>query len=120
MMDKLAADVHKLIDEELERANALHGAFRSIEEARGVLDEEADEAEESFGVYNDGRIHDVCKRLHRYFRDLENDWYYDISCKELESLVSTCDDIACEVIQVGAMAKKTLGYIKEARKNAHS
>ena len=93
-MFELIADVEVLVQDELERANKKFPLFRSRHEGVAVIEEEV------YEVSNDYR--DMCNHFsilkERVFRDKEN-----INTSMLEYYACL---LACEAIQVAAMARK--------------
>lgn len=97
--------VDYLIDNELDMARDEHGAtFASIHEGAAVLAEEAQEAAEEVEV------------IHRKFDNLWAEVRAD-NCKSAreyaEDIASHAERLACEAIQVAAMALKFVDTVEE-------
>ena len=89
-MNKLTASVTPLIDEELKRANDKFPLFSSDHEAYGVIGEEIKEVQEDFNA------------LYLHYLKFRN----EVFCDSVDSEKRQAMYLACEAIQVAAMAKK--------------
>ncbi len=101
-MNAVSEDVAKLVEKELESANERFPQFSSEHEAWAVMHEEIDECREVFEVLNhqDGFLWDCVKG---------NRGYSDGLVKEMRE---AAEMLACEAIQVGAMAQKYLDMLE--------
>ena len=100
-MTKLKKAVEGLVDQELQLASEEHGSnFHSAHEAYAVIQEEVDEAKDAMG-YVEEWMRFVWDRVKK---DIEEPELF-VHLKEYAMAV------ACEAIQVAAMAEKALrGY----------
>lgn len=96
-MDILRESVRQLSAEELERALDKWGDIHSEHEGYALIKEEVNEAfDEYFKVESE---------LKAFWRNVMKDKRYSI-----DEMYSHAVDLACEAIQVGAMAKKVEQY----------
>lgn len=97
--------VDYLIENELDFATEEHGAtFASIHEGAAVLAEEAQEADEEVGL-----IH---RKFDRLWAEVRAD--NSKSAREYaEDIASHAERLACEAIQVAAMALKFVDTVEE-------
>lgn len=104
-MEQLIRQVKSLVTEELQRAAKLHGAMlHSAHEAYAVTLEERDE-----GIKN---VAELDKSLDEYWMGITSD-SLELQNAALGSIEETAVLVACEYIQVAAMARKALnGYEK--------
>ena len=97
-MNKLTASVMPLIDEELKRANEKFPLFSSDHEAYGVIGEEIKEVQEDFNA------------LYLHYLKFRNEVFCDSVDSEKRATIKSIERqamyLACEAIQVAAMAKK--------------
>lgn len=102
-MNAVSEDVKMLVEKELESANERFPQFRSEHEGWAVMHEEIDECKEMLEVLNrqDGLLWDCVKG---------NRGYADGLVKEMRE---AAEQLACEAIQVGAMAQKYLDMLGE-------
>ena len=105
-MNAVKSDVEKLVQKELESANQKFPMFRSDHEGAAVIFEEIEEAE------------DELKSIKSVFEEL---WYTVKSNESNEPWVSRVMEysvnLACEAIQVAAMAQKFIDSQKEREKS---
>ena len=97
-MNKLTASVMPLINEELKRANDKFPLFSSDHEAYGVIGEEIKEVQEDFNA------------LYLHYLKFRNEVFCDSVDSEKRATIRSIERqamyLACEAIQVAAMAKK--------------
>lgn len=97
-MKKLRASVQNLVAEELERANEKFPLFHSDHEAYGVIGEEIEEVERDYNA------------LFLEYLKFKNEVYCDSVEEEkretINSIKRQATYLACEAIQVAAMADK--------------
>lgn len=98
-MRELKKKVKNLIDEEFIRANEKYPLFASEHEAAAVLLEELEEVEEAIKVIRYG---------YDDFWECVKEDKFDKMADFLESVYKWSQLAACECIQVGAMAEKSL------------
>ena len=105
-MNAVKQDVEKLVQKELESANQRFPMFRSDHEGAAVIFEEIEEAD------------DELKSIKSVFEEL---WYTVKSNESNEPWVSRVMEysvnLACEAIQVAAMAQKFIDSQKEREKH---
>ena len=105
-MNAVKEDVEKLVQKELESANQRFPMFRSDREGAAVIYEEMQETENEL------------KNAQEYFKALwesvkqnvDAEWY-------AESIKIASVNLACETIQVAAMAHKFIDSEKERKKD---
>ena len=105
-MNAVKQDVEKLVQKELESANQRFPLFRSNHEGAAVIFEEIEEAESEMKLANlifESLWYDV----------KHNDTSHDFCTPLIERAVS----LACEAIQVAAMAQKFVDSQKEREKS---
>ena len=107
-MDELLFDVRRAADCEYERANKLHPLFHSLHEAYGVLMEEITEAKEAF--VETERMFDI------FFMCIRKDNYSSAN-ENLEYIKENAIACAAEMIQVAAMAQKSIDSNAVRRNN---
>ena len=107
-MNAVKSDVEKLVQKELESANQRFPMFRSDHEGAAVIFEEIEETESEMRAVN---------------RHFASTWY---SVKQNEriktysyinKLKNSAVNLACEAIQVAAMAQKFIDSQKEREKS---
>lgn len=107
-MNSVKQDVEKLVQKELKSANQRFPMFRSDHEGAAVIVEEIEEAEKELKEVRNGfcglwnQVKDNCK-------DSSN---YDAKCICIDAI-----NLACEAIQVAAMAQKFIDSQKEREKS---
>lgn len=105
-MNAVKSDVEKLVQKELVSANQRFPMFRSDHEGAAVIFEEVEEAK------------DELKSIKSVFEEL---WYTVKSNEDNEPWVSRIKEysinLACEAIQVAAMAQKFIDSQKEREKS---
>ena len=105
-MNAVKSDVEKLVQKELESANQKFPMFRSDHEGAAVIFEEIEEAENEL------------KSIKSVFEEL---WYTVKPNESNEPWVSRVMEysvnLACEAIQVAAMAQKFIDSQKEREKS---
>ena len=105
-MNAVKSDVEKLVQKELESANQKFPMFRSDHEGAAVIFEELQETEIEF------------QRTEDRFKDI---WSFTKNNSYSEELVSDLKycaiSLACEAIQVAAMAQKFIDSKKERGKS---
>lgn len=94
-MNAVHDDVVKLVDKELESANRKFPLFRSAHEGYAVILEEIDEARDEMDYLN--ALTNFLWKAVKVDREVEN-FLVEIQMK--------AEALACEAIQVAAMAKK--------------
>ena len=102
MMTKLIAAVEQLVNEEYDRASKDHGErFHSLHEAFGVLMEEFEETRDE--------LETVSRFLNGFWKEVKRD-----SCDIvfLNEAKKSAINLACEAIQVAAMAHKARQGVK--------
>ena len=99
MMEDILFNVRCAADCELEDANKLHPLFHSLHEAYGVLTEEITEAKEAFA--------ETERMLDRFFMCMRKDNYSSAN-ENLEYIKENAIACAAEMIQVAAMAQKSI------------
>jgi len=99
MMEKLLFDMRCATCNELERANKQHSLFNSLHEEYGILAEEIAEAKEAF--------EETERMFDRFFMCMRKDDYSSAN-DNLAYIKKNAIDCAAEMIQVAAMAQKSL------------
>ena len=108
-MNAVKQDVEKLVHKELESSNQKFPMFRSDHEASAVICEEIQEAEYEFEF-----IKDRFQELWRAVKcDMSSEWISEINTVIMNRAVN----LACEAIQVAAMAQKFIDSQKEREKS---
>lgn len=108
-MNAVKQDVEKLVRKELESANQRFPMFRSDHEESAVICEEIQEAE-----YELERVRDRFQELWRAVKcDMSSEWISEINTV----IVNRAVNLACEAIQVAAMAQKFIDSQKEREKS---
>ena len=108
-MNAVKEDVEKLVQKELESANQRFPMFRSDHEGAAVIYEEIQEAEYEFEC-----IKDRFQELWRSVKcNMSPEWNYEINTV----IVNRATNLACEAIQVAAMAQKFIASQKEREKS---
>ena len=105
-MNAVESDVEKLVQKELESANHRFPMFRSDHEGAAVIYEEMQEAENEL------------KNAQEYFKALWESVKQNVDAKWCaESVKIASVNLACEAIQVAAMAQKFIDSQKEREKS---
>lgn len=108
-MNAVKQDVEKLVQKELESANQRFPLLRSDHEGAAVIVEEIQEAEYEFEC-----IKDRFQELWRAVKcNITSEWIEEIN----EVIVNRAVNLACEAIQVAAMAQKFIDSQKEREKS---
>lgn len=105
-MNAVKQDVEKLVQKELESANQRFPMFRSDHEGAAVIFEEIEEAQEDMNNVQDNFL-DLWKSVKR---NSKPEYHAD-------SVYICAVSLACEAIQVAAMAQKFIDSQKERKKN---
>lgn len=107
-MNAVKEDVEKLVQKELESANQRFPMFRSGHEGSAVILEEIEEAKaELIGLEYEFK---------NLWGNVKNN--YEIGCSErAENISIRAIRLACEAIQVAAMAQKFIDSQRESEKN---
>ena len=106
-MNTIKSDVENLVQKELESANQRFPMFRSDHEGAAVIYEEMQEAENEL------------KNVQEYFKALWESVKQNVDAEwRGESIKIASVNLACEAIQVAAMAQKFIDSQKE-RGNQH-
>ena len=107
-MKALKSDVEKLVQKELESANQRFPMFRSDHEGAAVIYEEIEEAESEM------------RGVNRHFASA----WYSVKNNErikaysyINKLKNSAVNLACEAIQIAAMAQKFIDSQKEREKS---
>ena len=108
-MNAVKEDVEKLVQKELESANQRFPMFRSDHEGAAVLCEEIQEAEYEFECIKD-RFKDLWESVKH---NLSSEWITETNVVIMNRAVN----LACEAIQVAAMAQKFIDSKKEREKS---
>ena len=108
-MNAVKSDVEKLVQKELESANRRFPMFRSDHEGAAVIYEEIQEAEYELECTKD-RFQEL---WHSVKNNLSSEWIVDVN-KVIENRAK---NLACEAIQVAAMAQKFIDSQKEREKS---
>ena len=105
-MNAVKADVEKLVQKELESANQrFEKTFHSDHEGAAVICEEIQEAEYEFECAKD-RFQEL---WHSVKCNLSSEWIEEINVVIMNRAIN----LACEAIQVAAMAQKFIDSQKE-------
>lgn len=105
-MNAVKVDVKKLVQKELESANRRFPMFRSDHEGAAVIFEEIQEAENEL------------KNVQGYFEALWESVKQNVDAEWCgESIKIASVNLACEAIQVAAMAQKFIDSQKEREKS---
>lgn len=108
-MNAVKQEVEKLVQKELESANQRFPMFRSDHEGAAVIVEEIQEAEYEFEC-----IKDRFQELWRSVKcNMSSEWKAEIN----EVIAKRAINLACEAIQVAAMAQKFIDSQKEREKS---
>lgn len=111
-MNSVKEDVEKLVKKELESANQKFPMFHSDHEGAAVICEEIQEAEYEFEC-----IKDRFQELWRSVKcNMSPEWNYEINTV----IVNRATNLACEAIQVAAMAQKFIDSQKEREKSENN
>jgi hypothetical protein len=102
-LDELKKIISEAVHLEFERAYGIHGAFNSTHEGHSVIREEVEEAE-----YEMEQIKGYVEHLWKLVKVNSFDIKVtrDINNKTLDRIEEHSVRLACEAIQVAAMAKK--------------
>ena len=106
-MNTIKSDVENLVQKELESANQRFPMFRSDHEGAAIILEEIEEAQEDMNNVQDNFL-DLWKSIKR---NSKPEYHAD-------SVYICAVSLACEAIQVEAMAQKFIDSQKE-RENQH-
>ena len=105
-MNAVKSDVEKLVQKELESANQKFPMFRSDHEGAAVVCEEMQETENEL------------KNAQEYFKALWESVKQNVDAEWCaESIKIASVNLACEAIQVAAMAQKFINSQKEREKS---
>lgn len=108
-MNAVKQDVEKLVQKELESANQRFPLFRSDHEGAAVICEEIQEAEYEFEC-----IKDRFQELWRAVKcNMTSEWISEINTV----IANRAQNLACEAIQIAAMAQKFIDNQKEREKS---
>lgn len=105
-MNAVKSDVEKLVQKELKSANKRFPMFRSDHEGAAVILEEIEEAQEDMNNVQDNFL-DLWKSVKR---NSKPEYHAD-------SVYICAVSLACEAIQVAAMAQKFIDSQKEREKS---
>ena len=108
-MNAVKQEVEKLVQKELESANQRFPMFHSDHEGAAVIFEEIQEAEYEFECAKD-RFQELWNSVKC---NLSSEWIKEISVVIMNRAVN----LACEAIQVAAMAQKFIDSQKEREKS---
>ena len=108
-MNTVKADVEKLVQKELESANQKFPMLRSDHEGAAVIFEEMQEAEYELECAKD-RFQELWNSVKC---NLSSEWIAEVNVVIMNRAVN----LACEAIQVAAMAQKFIDSQKERDKN---
>ena len=108
-MNAVKSDVEKLVQKELESANQKFPMFRSDHEGAAVIFEEIQEAEYELECTK-GRFQELWSSVKR---NLSSEWISEVNVVIMNRAVN----LACEAIQVAAMAQKFIDSKKEREKS---
>ena len=108
-MNEVKSDVEKLVQKELKPTNQRFLMFRSDHEGAAVIFEEIQEAEYEFECVKD-RFQELWRSVKC---DMSSEWIYEINTVVTNRAVN----LACEAIQVAAMAQKFIDSKKERDKS---
>ena len=109
IMNAVKEDVEKLIKKELESANQRFPMFRSDHEGAAVIFEEIQEAEYELECAKD-RVQELWRSVKN---DLSAEWIAEVGVV----ITNRAINLACEAIQVAAMAQKFIDSQKERERN---
>ena len=108
-MKEIRSDVEKLVKKELDSANQRFPMFRSDHEGYAVIKEEYEEAECELAYIKDR----VAGLWNSVKHDLSAEWITEINA----TIMNRSVNLACEAIQVAAMAQKFINSQKEREKS---
>lgn len=108
-MNAVKQDVEKLVQKELESANQRFLMFRSDHEGAAVICEEIQEAEYEFECVKD-RFRELWSSVKC---NMSSEWISEINTV----IANRAVNLACEAIQVAAMAQKFIDSQKEREKS---
>lgn len=108
-MNAVKQDVEKLVQKELESANQKFPMFRSDHEGAAVICEEIQEAEYEFECVKD-RFQELWRSVKC---DMSSEWISEINTV----IANRAVNLACEAIQVAAMAQKFIDSQEEREKS---
>lgn len=106
-MNAVKEDVEKLVQKELESANQSFPMFRSDHEGAAVICEEIQESEQA--------LENAKTYFHLLWLGIKKNLVHE---RNIQYLKRYAEDLACEAIQVAAMAQKFIDSQKE-RENQH-
>ena len=107
-MNSVKEDVEKLVQKELESANQRFPMFRSDHEGAAVICEEIEEVE--------SELSGVRRMFAGAWYSIKHDEGIK-SCSYISKLKNRATNLACEAIQVAAMAQKFIDSQKEREKS---
>ena len=110
-MNAVKQEVEKLVQKELESANQRFPMFRSDHEGAAVIVEEIEEAEKELKEVRNGFC-GLWNQVKDNYKDSSN---YDAKCICIDAI-----NLACEAIQVAAMAQKFIDSQKEREKSENN
>ena len=105
-MSTIKSDVEKLVQKELEAANQRFPMFRSDHEGYAVIKEEIEESEQA--------LENTKVYLNLLWIGVKENLVHERNIKYLKRYA---EDLACESIQVAAMAQKFIDSQKEREKS---
>ena len=108
-MNAVKQDVEKLVQKELESANQRFPMFRSDHEGAAVIFEEIQEAEYELECAKD--------RFQELWRSVKNDLSAEWIAEVGVVITNRAINLACEAIQVAAMAQKFIDSQKVREKS---
>ena len=108
-MNAVKADVEKLVQKELESANQRFPMFRSDHEGAAMIFEEIEESENELECAKD-RFQELWNSVKC---NLSSEWIAEINVVIMNRAIN----LACEAIQVAAMAQKFIDSQKEREKS---
>ena len=108
-MNSVKQDVEKLVQKELESADQKFPVFHSSYEGAAVIFEEIQEAEYEFECVKD-RFQELWRSVKC---DMSSEWISEINTV----IANRAVNLACEAIQVAAMAQKFIDSQKEREKS---
>ena len=108
-MSTIKSDAENLVQKELESANQRFPMFRSDHEGAAVICEEIQEAEYEFECVKD--------RFQELWRSVKCNMTSEWISKINTVIVNRAQNLACEAIQVAAMAQKFIDSQKEREKS---
>lgn len=102
-MNAVENDIEFLVEKELKKANEKFPMFASAHEGYAVIKEEIEEAEQE--------LHEIKNSLDMLWHNIkinDSDWQneFDIQIK------AQCKNLACEAVQVAAMAQKFIDSLE--------